>query len=52
MGADTLAVLFQQFAALRLCTDAAFPQGCIAQHLPDRHPGRAQTAKKFDPDQD
>ncbi len=41
MGADALAVLFQHFAPLRLRADAALPQGCITQHVPDRHPGRS-----------
>lgn len=50
MDADALAMLFQHFASLRLRADAALPQSCISQHVPDRHPGRSQTPKEFDPD--
>lgn len=52
MSADTLAVLFEQRAALRFRADAALPQGCVAQHFPDRHPSRFKTVEKFYPDQD
>lgn len=52
MGTNPRPVLFQQLTAFGLRTDAAFPQGRIAQHVPDRHPGRFQTVEKFDPDQD
>lgn len=52
MGADALAMLSQHFASLRFRADAALPQSCITQHVPDRHPGRSQTPEKFDPDQD
>lgn len=52
MGSDALTVLFQKVTALRFRADAALPHGCIMQHFPDRHSGRSQTAKKFDPDQD
>lgn len=52
MNSDTLAMLFQHIASLRFRADAALPQGCVAQHVPDRHPGRSQTAKESDPDQD
>lgn len=52
MGADTLAVLFEQRAPLRFRADAALPQGRVAQHFPDRHPGRFETVEKFYPDQD
>jgi hypothetical protein len=52
MDADALTMLFQQFLPLRLRADAALPQSCITQHIPDRHPGRSQTPKELDPDQD
>jgi len=52
MGADTLAVLFEQSAAFRFGADAALPQGCVAQHFPNRHPGRFEALEKFYPDQD
>ncbi len=51
MGADALAMLFQHVASLHLRANAALPQSCIPQHVPDRHPSRSQTAEKFDPDQ-
>ena len=52
MGADTLAMLFEQRAAFRFRVDAALPQGRVAQHFPDRHPGRLETIQKSGPDQD
>lgn len=52
MGANAFTMLFQHFASFRLRADAALPQGRIAQHVPDRHPGRFQTPEKLDPDQD
>lgn len=45
-------MLFQHFLALRFRAGAALPQCRIAQHLPDGHPGRLQSAEKFDPAQD
>lgn len=45
-------MLFQHVAPFRLRADAALPQGCIPQHLPDRHSGGAQTPEEFDPDED
>lgn len=52
VGADALAVLLQHVPALSLGDDAALPQGCVAQHLPDRHSGRLETAEERDPNQD
>ena len=52
MGTDILAVPFQKRAALRFGADAAFAQGRVAQHVPDRHPGRFQAIEKLDPGQD
>lgn len=52
MRSDTLAVLFKQRAALRFRADATFPQGLVAQHFPDRHPGRFETVEKFYPAED
>ncbi|OJW63712.1 MAG: hypothetical protein BGO65_08940 [Afipia sp. 64-13] len=52
MRADTLAVLFEQRAALRFRANAALPQGRIAQHFTNRHSGRFETAEKFYPNQD
>src|SRR5690606_5142118 len=52
MGADTLAVLFKQRTALRFRANAALPQGRVAQHFPNRHPGRFEAVEKFYPDQD
>jgi hypothetical protein len=52
VGTDGGTVALQQLATLSLSADAALPQCCIAQHVPDRHPGRLQTAEKLDPGQD
>lgn len=52
MGTNPLTLLLQHFTAFGFRADAAFPQSRIAQHVPDRHPGRLQAAEKFDPDQD
>lgn len=49
MGADTIAMLGQQFAAFGLRCRTAFPQFGIAQHLADRHSGRLEAAEKLDP---
>src|SRR5690606_750415 len=52
--ADThlFAVPLQQLAAPRFRARALFPQGRIAHHVPDRHPGRLQPTEKLDPGQD
>lgn len=52
MGADPRTMLFEKLTAFGFRPHTTFSQGCIAQHVPDRHPGRFQTAEKFDPDQD
>jgi len=52
MGADAVTVLLHQLATLRFRTDAFFPQSCISQHFPDRHPCRLQAIEERDPDQD
>jgi hypothetical protein len=52
VGTDGRTVTLQKLATLSLSADAALPQCCVAQHVPDRHPGRLQTAEKLDPRQD
>ena len=52
MGADVLAVPLQKRAALRFGLGTALAQGRVAQHVPDRHPGRFQALEKVDPGQD
>jgi hypothetical protein len=52
VGTDGRTVALQKLATLSLSADAALPQCCVAQHVPDRHPGRLQTAEKLDPGQD
>lgn len=52
MGTDTLAVLFEQSASLRLRANAALPQRRVVQHFPYRHPGRFEAFEKLYPDQD
>ena len=52
VGTDGRTVALQKLATLSLGADAALPQCCVAQHVPDRHPGRLQTAEKLDPGQD
>lgn len=52
MGTNPLTLLLQHVTAFGFRAGAAFPQSGIAQHIPDRHPGRLQVAEKFDPGQD
>jgi hypothetical protein len=52
MRPDALAMLFEQFAALRLRRDTTILQLRIAEHFPDRHPRRFQAAEKLDPGED
>ena len=52
VGTDIRTVALQKLVTLSLGADAALPQCCVAQHVPDRHPGRLQTAEKLDPGQD
>src|SRR6266581_2276935 len=52
VGTDGRTVALQKLATLSLGADAALPQCCVAQLVPDRHPGRLQTAEKLDPGQD
>ena len=52
VGTDGRTVALQKLATLSLGADAALPQCCVAQHVPDRHPGRLQTTEKLDPGQD
>ena len=52
VGTDGRTVPLQKLATLSVSADAALPQCCVAQHVPDRHPGRLQTAEKLDPGQD
>ena len=51
-GMHPFSMLGQQVATLRFRDDAAFPQGGVAQHLPDRHPRLFQPTEEFDPDKD
>jgi len=44
VGTDGRTVALQKLATLSVSADAALPQCCVAQHVPDRHPGRLQTA--------
>lgn len=52
MGTNALPMLFEQLTAFGFRARAAFPQGGIAQHVPDWHPGRFQPTYEFDPCQD
>src|SRR3981189_1435308 len=52
VGTDGRTVALQKLATLSLGAGAALPQCCVAQLVPDRHPGRLQTAEKLDPGQD
>lgn len=52
MSTDALTVLPQHVETLCLRDDAALSQSCVAQHFPDRHSGRLQTAEERDPSQD
>lgn len=52
MAADLGPVFFKQNPALIQGFHAAFPQACVAQHVPDRHSGRFEAAEKLDPYQD
>ncbi|MDQ0995590.1 hypothetical protein QFZ34_000767 [Phyllobacterium ifriqiyense] len=50
VGANEIAMLFQQLATLRFCFDTPLPQSCVMQHVPDRHSSHFQATKKLNPD--